>query len=91
MLVLLIALANVAMFKVLYILQCWPGFSCCCGLETYSLLYSTIIIIYNNILHPLYHHIIHDFLSIYKGISVHFSGSLTVCCNLTHAIVVIWI
>ena len=61
MLVLVIALANVAMFKVLYILQCWPGFSCCCGLETYSLLYSTIIIIYNNILHPLYHHIIHDF------------------------------
>ena len=62
-----------------------------CGLETYSLLYSIMIIIYNNILHPLYHHIIHDFLSIYKGISVHFSGSLTVCCNLTHAIVVIWI
>ena len=60
MLVLPIALANVALFKVLYILQCWPGFSCCCGLETYSLLYSTIII-YNNILHPLYHHIIHDF------------------------------
>lgn len=59
-LVLLIALATVAIFKVLYLLQCGPGFSCCCGLETYSLLYSTMIIIYNNILHPLYHHIIHD-------------------------------
>lgn len=90
MLVLLIALATVAIFKFLYLLQCLPGFSGCCGLETYSLLYSTMIIIYNNILILYTITLFMTFLSTYKGISVHFSGSLTVCCNLTHAIVVIW-